>query len=136
MDLADLYADCVDFERYLSKDECTRCGAESCRALVDFLTMIDEDDALSGELGAALEGDEDQANAMVEAASGYGFEFTAEEYAAVIDSLIDAEDQALGDEELESVAGAAPAPPPCVADPERRHRLRNVRLHRGRVRRR
>jgi CO dehydrogenase/acetyl-CoA synthase gamma subunit (corrinoid Fe-S protein) len=31
---ADLYIDRIDIDRYLSGDECTRCGARSCRDLV------------------------------------------------------------------------------------------------------
>ena len=34
---ADLYIDQIDYEGYLGADECVRCGAESCAALVEKL---------------------------------------------------------------------------------------------------
>jgi CO dehydrogenase/acetyl-CoA synthase gamma subunit (corrinoid Fe-S protein) len=36
---AHLYLDAIDYERYLTTDECRRCGADSCRALVDKLRI-------------------------------------------------------------------------------------------------
>lgn len=37
MDAADLYLDTIELDRYLSEEECRRCGATSCRGLVERL---------------------------------------------------------------------------------------------------
>ena len=51
---ADLYLSEIDFERYLSREACRRCGADSCKALVEKLRRGEV--AGEGDLGRS-EGD-------------------------------------------------------------------------------
>jgi len=107
----------------------------SKEAVGEFLIKLDEDVGVRLELSAALEGNEQQAPAMVEVAARHGLEFTPDEYAEVIASITDLQDGVLRDDELEAVAGGLAGGMANMKGPIPtslgRHQLQNFNLRGG-----
>jgi predicted ribosomally synthesized peptide with nif11-like leader len=96
-------------------------------AVARFLDTLDDSSELRDELGAALEGKDEQAPAIVEVAGRHGFEFNEEEFNVVLELI--AGEQGLSEDELDAVAGgAAPvgSPPPAGT-----RQFRNFYMNKG-----
>ena len=83
----------------------------STQAVSDYLKKLDENLNLRNALLAALKGKADQALTIVKAGAQQGFEFTADDYNHVVDSLHTTEEGELSDSDLESVAGGTSGSP-------------------------
>jgi predicted ribosomally synthesized peptide with nif11-like leader len=101
----------------------------SKKAVEGFLARVDDSAELRDTVRKALEGKDEQAPTMVELGSKEGFEFTTEEYTAVIDTISRYRDRELSEEELEVVSGGSrPVDPP---GPAMRIQFKNFRLNQG-----
>jgi predicted ribosomally synthesized peptide with nif11-like leader len=98
-------------------------------SIAAFLDTLDGSIDLREELGAALEGLDTQASAVVEVASRHGFEFTEDEFNGVLEVVSRSQGQELSDDELEAVAGGGAGV--AVPMPEGYRRFTNLRLQRG-----
>jgi len=73
--------------------------------VVKFLSAVDADSDLRGELVAAIEGTTEQASSIVEIADRHGFEFTLDDYTEVIREIGRQQEGEVSQDELDAVAG-------------------------------
>lgn len=87
----------------------------SKESVTEFLAKLGQDPAQEEAVKRAVEGKEDQAAAVVAAASEHGYDFTAKEFVEVIDAFRRHEQGELNEEELAKVAGGALVKPGAEA---------------------